>query len=391
MVKPKMRFLIVDDMANMRRTIRSMLRHLGYVYFEEADDGTTAFEKLKYHKIDFVICDWNMPQMTGIELLRLTRKELKLGDVPFLIVTAEIAEETVAEAAETEVDGYIIKPFVARTLQEKIDKILERRAKPSALDILLIDARKQIEAGNLEEALKIYEKSRTLKPKSARILEGMGHLYQKMGKPQEAEQKLLEAVSANPRYVKAYQTLSDHYQNIGNRDGAREALEQAVRISPRNPDRQTALGQLYLQEGKADRARQAFTKAVQVDPRNVERRMEIGEAFLATGMAEDAAATFQEALKRRPEDIHIFNRLGIAFRKQGRYREAINEYFRALTVNPEDEVLHYNLGRAYLEAGEKPNAVTEFRKALELKPDFREAKEVLQAVEAQGKATLSAP
>ncbi|HLC27527.1 MAG TPA: response regulator, partial [bacterium] len=264
MVNSKMRFLIVDDMSNMRRTIRNMLRHLGYISFEEADQGIPALDKLKHHKIDFVICDWNMPEMTGIELLRLTRKDRKLKDIPFLMVTAEIAEETVAEAAETEVDGYIIKPFVARTLQEKIEKIMEIRTNPTEFDSLLGEAQSSAESGSLDKALAEYQKALELKPNSARVLEGIGKLYEQLGKTAEAEQKYLEAININPQYVKGYQTLSEFFEKNGKRDRARESLERAVKISPRNPDRQTELGHLYLKEGKSELARQAFSKAVDV-------------------------------------------------------------------------------------------------------------------------------
>ena len=128
MKDPKeMRFLLVDDMSNMVRTVRNMLRHIGYQHTMEAEDGVSAWRVLKKNKIDFVIADWNMPNMTGIDLLRKVRLDSDLRDIPFLMITAEIAEETIAEAAETEVDGYIIKPFVAKVLGEKIKNILEKR------------------------------------------------------------------------------------------------------------------------------------------------------------------------------------------------------------------------------------------------------------------------
>jgi len=119
-----MKFLVVDDMPNMIRTIKNMLRHLGYHYTTGAGDGLEALGVLKRKEIDFVITDWNMPNMTGIDFLRKARSDDDLKEIPFLMVTAEVLDETIAEAAETEVDGYIIKPFVAKTLEEKIQKIL---------------------------------------------------------------------------------------------------------------------------------------------------------------------------------------------------------------------------------------------------------------------------
>ena len=103
MKKPEeMNFLIVDDMSNMIRTVRNMLRHLGYHHISDADNGLAAWKILKNKTIDFVIADWNMPEMTGVDLLRKVRLEDDLKDIPFLMITAEVAEETIAEAAETE-------------------------------------------------------------------------------------------------------------------------------------------------------------------------------------------------------------------------------------------------------------------------------------------------
>lgn len=120
---PKMQVLIVDDFSTMRRIVKNILRQLGFVNIAEADDGSTAWEYLQKHKIDFVVSDWNMPQMTGIELLRKVRADPKLGDMPFLMVTAEAQQENILEAAQAKVSNYIVKPFTADTLKKKIDKI----------------------------------------------------------------------------------------------------------------------------------------------------------------------------------------------------------------------------------------------------------------------------
>ena len=120
---PNMQVLIVDDFSTMRRIVKNILRQLGFVNISEADDGTTAWEVLQKQKIDFVVSDWNMPQMTGIELLRKVRADPKLGNMPFLMVTAEAQQENILEAAQAKVSNYIVKPFTADTLKKKIDKI----------------------------------------------------------------------------------------------------------------------------------------------------------------------------------------------------------------------------------------------------------------------------
>ena len=123
-----MKFLVVDDYSTMRRIIKNLLHDLGYANVTEADDGATALPLLKSGAYDFLITDWNMPGMAGLELLRAVRGDEKLARIPVLMLTAEAKREQIVEAAQAGVNGYVIKPFTAATLKEKIDKILEGRA-----------------------------------------------------------------------------------------------------------------------------------------------------------------------------------------------------------------------------------------------------------------------
>lgn len=120
---PNMRILVVDDFSTMRRIVRNILRQIGLNNVVEADDGTTAWDILNREKIDFVVSDWNMPKMTGIELLRKVRSSEQFADLPFLMVTAEAQQENIIEAVQAKVSNYIVKPFTADTLEQKIDKI----------------------------------------------------------------------------------------------------------------------------------------------------------------------------------------------------------------------------------------------------------------------------
>jgi two-component system, chemotaxis family, chemotaxis protein CheY len=121
-----MKILVVDDFSTMRRIIKNLLRDLGFTNTEEADDGNTALPMLQSGKYDFLVTDWNMPGMTGIELLKAVRNDSNLVNLPVLMVTAESKREQIIEAAQAGVNGYVVKPFTAATLQEKIDKIFER-------------------------------------------------------------------------------------------------------------------------------------------------------------------------------------------------------------------------------------------------------------------------
>ncbi len=121
-----MKILIVDDFSTMRRIIKNLLRDLGFANTQEADDGLTALPMLKAGGFDFLVTDWNMPGMQGIDLLKAVRADAELATLPVLMVTAEQKREQIIEAAQAGVNGYIVKPFTAQTLKEKIDKIFER-------------------------------------------------------------------------------------------------------------------------------------------------------------------------------------------------------------------------------------------------------------------------
>ena len=121
-----MKILIVDDFSTMRRIIKNLLRDLGFTNTVEADDGITAIPILNSGSIDFLVTDWNMPGMTGIDLQRHVRADEKLRSLPVLMVTAEAKREQIIEAAQAGVNGYVVKPFTALALKEKIEKIFER-------------------------------------------------------------------------------------------------------------------------------------------------------------------------------------------------------------------------------------------------------------------------
>ena len=120
-----MKFLVVDDFSTMRRIVRGLLKELGFLNVDEAEDGVVALARLKSESFDFVVSDWNMPNMTGIELLRAIRADAALAHLPVLMVTAEAKKENIIEAAKAGASGYVVKPFTAATLDEKLNKIFK--------------------------------------------------------------------------------------------------------------------------------------------------------------------------------------------------------------------------------------------------------------------------
>jgi len=129
MSQENLKILVVDDFSTMRRIVRNLLKELGFTNVEEAEDGVVALAKLKAGSFDFVISDWNMPNMTGIELLRAVRADPALAGLPLLMITAEAKKENIIEAAQAKASGYIVKPFTAAVLDEKLNKILKTMEK----------------------------------------------------------------------------------------------------------------------------------------------------------------------------------------------------------------------------------------------------------------------
>lgn len=122
----KLKILVVDDFSTMRRIVRNLLKELGYTNVEEAEDGAVALGKLKGGNFDFVVSDWNMPNMDGLTLLQSVRSDPALKGLPFLMITAEAKKENIIAAAQAGASGYIVKPFTAGTLNDKLAKIFEK-------------------------------------------------------------------------------------------------------------------------------------------------------------------------------------------------------------------------------------------------------------------------
>ncbi len=126
MFNPDMRILVVDDFSTMRKIVKNVLKQLGYSNIEEAENGAEALKKLRAKKFDFVVSDWNMPTMDGLEMLKTIRSDSELKDLPVLMVTAEAEKDKVIAAIKAGVNNYIVKPFTAETLKQKMEQIYQK-------------------------------------------------------------------------------------------------------------------------------------------------------------------------------------------------------------------------------------------------------------------------
>ncbi|MBI5177963.1 MAG: response regulator [Nitrospinae bacterium] len=254
--KKKLSVLVVDDFPNMRRTIKNMLHSLGYFKITEAGDGDEAIETLDrmYNspsRVQFVVLDWNMPRVHGIDVLKFIKNDPRfMLFTSVLMVTAENYAEEIIEAAEDNVDGYIIKPFVAKTLEDKIAKILEKKNNPTKMEKMF---REGIVLANKREyatAKAKFEELLAANPNSPRALRELGKICTVEENFPKAEECFRKALEINKDYTKAMENLATLYVKMGKEDEAIKVLEGAVKISPRNGDRLLFIGSLYMKKGK---------------------------------------------------------------------------------------------------------------------------------------------
>ena len=265
--KPDLSILVVDDMRNMRRTIKNMLLSLGYRKIEEASDGDDAislierYQNVPLKKFHLIMLDWNMPRVHGIEVLKFIKKNPIYMNTAVLMITAENWAVEIMEAAEDHVDGYVIKPFVAQTLENKIKGIMDKVYNPPEkeklmreAELLLYDERYDESKSKLEELLK-------LDPDSARAYRYMGKISAINNDDSKAEELFRKAIECNKEYTKAYKDLADILVKTDRSGDAIKILEQASEVNPRNHPRLLMIGNLYVNIGKYNELLTLFHKA----------------------------------------------------------------------------------------------------------------------------------
>ena len=213
MIDPEtMSILVVDDMKSMRLTMRKMLQNLKIgKTLRFAENGKEGLESLHSARCDIAIIDWNMPVMNGIEMLEIIRNDKALRDLPVIMVTAEAERDIVSEVAETEIDGYLLKPLTLSSLDNKIKSVVEKANNPDPATKHRIKARDLEENGNYDEAIEQIRIALVHKPSASRLLRQLGLLHFNVGKPDIAEKCLLKAASVNRQDTMTRARLAEYY------------------------------------------------------------------------------------------------------------------------------------------------------------------------------------
>ena len=375
----EMVFLIVDDMDNMRRSIKSMLKLINYGReFYEAGNGRDAWKFLKnnHDKIDFIICDYAMPYMTGTELLYRIRLDRVLRDIPFMMITAEANMEIVAEAAEQDVDGYLTKPFVTASLEYKIDELLKKVFNPDPFIRHLRAARDFEENGDIANAIKEARLALNENERSSRPYRELGRLFFKAGKIKDSLTFFTRATEINRLDVSSYQYLGQIYYRQNKLDKAIHYFSKAMEISPRDAGRALKFAGLLIKKKKIAEAEKVLRLLLKHNSKT-EVQEEIVVMAARSDMLDLAVRCLRTMIKEDPERYILHKKLGVVLRKKGEFNEASIPLERAAEHLDDDIDLLIILAQTYLDMGMTIRADKWAGKARRLAPDNKKAKRIM--------------
>lgn len=329
--------LLVDgDRAERTHTI-NLLRELGFTSIIEADTGARAWSIVKNQEVGLVLCTWDLPELSGLGLLKVIRSDSHRAAIPFTLIVTDISEEQVVKAGIAGVTDIIIRPISIETFSKKIEEALRIEGDAESADFKeQFDlGEKLMNSGRYEEALVAFQRILRMY-ESAEVYYNIGYIKSAQGNYQEALHAFRKATEINNTFAKAYEKLAEVYTKLGRREEAQEHLEKAAEI--------------YM-----------------------ERKMDA-----------QAESALMEAIKLNPQTINVYNSLGILYRRRGDHDEAIRQYRKALRVNPQDENILYNLARVFITKKDFKTARQNLGKALEFNPNFIEAQNLLESLEHNG-------
>lgn len=326
--------LIVDSSEVTLRELKEILEHLGYLDLYATTSPSEAWTRLRVQDFRCVIASWNMTEMSGLALLKIVRNDEKLFDLPFYLTDSAFTRRKIIDAGRAGVSGLIVKPYDRKVFKRKIHDMVDpgdhgippstRGTYEKGMDLL--------ESENYEEALRVFEQLLD-QGESAELYYNIGYIKTVKQQYGEAIEAFRKATLLDSLFAKAYEAMGRAFKAMGKSEEAQNCLNRAAEI--------------YLNREKE----------------------------------EEAEGVLNEILQENPDTINVYNTLGVLYRKKGDYPGALRQYERALKIHPDEPYIHYNIGRIHVDMKDLNRARSSFQKALELDPEFREAREVLEAME----------
>jgi DNA-binding response OmpR family regulator len=377
----EMTILITDDMEPMCKSIRGMLRVLNYgKTFIYAHNGRDAWKILNEKQIDLAILDWNMPIMTGIELVGLIREDRKLRDMPVIIITAESNRDIVAEAAESDIDAYILKPLTIKSLGSRIETAINKANNPSPMIAHLKKSREFEEKNDIDSAIVEAKLAKNADSSSSRPLRELGSLYLKMDDVVNAEKYLMKAAKMNRLDAIAFHHLGTLYVKLDDIDNAEKFFDKAMRISPRHLSRGIKFGKVLLEKKKFKKAIRVFDNMIKLSNEPIVVSEKIADYCMAKDAFSYAADLYNFILRKVPDRYDLLPKLGVATQKAGDYRNAIEFLNKAEHNFKEDIEIKFHLAECYIAIDQVLRADKKISEILQIDPDNEEAISLKQRI-----------
>ncbi len=326
--------LIVDRNSIAVHELGDILKYLGYQSIEEAKTANEAWAILRIRTFTAVISAWNMPEMTGLALLKVARNDDRYLDMPFYLTDSDFTKTKILEAARSGVSGLIVKPFETDAIKGKMEDMAELTgvAPPTEAELSLEEGMELLETGDHEAALDVFEKMLS-EGETAEAYYNIGYVKTAQGLYEEGIRAFRKATQLNRLFAKAYEAMGRAYRDLGQPEQAEQSLHKAAEI------------------------------------------------YMSSEKDEDAEEVLNEILELAPDTVNVYNSLGVLYRKKGDLDTSLMHYGKALKIHPEAPHIHYNIGRVYMDKNLPKKAESSFKAALKYDPDFTEAREVLTAIE----------
>jgi tetratricopeptide (TPR) repeat protein len=379
-LKDRYRFLIVTDKALIAQLLATALKKNDIRNYEHVRNGEEALKRIRVGAFNFLVTDWNMPKISGIELVKILRNDPNTFDIPILMVSAESAEGKVLYAVEEGVDGYQEKPFTEESLMNKINEIILSKMNPDPMKYKIQKLFSMKAQKKYMEAI-VFGKSLLNENQNTGVYMLLSQCYLEKKEYNEAKKCLTDLLEIENN-SKALHLLGKIYLEEGNFKEALHYFEESYVLNPMNHNVVIDIGQVYLKMGSFKEAAETFGTLNDDFLSNIDIA-NIGAAYLGTGDVEKAGKYFNQAGSPILETVAVFNKYAMELRKIGDFEGAVKHYKKCLRVDPRNYALLYNIAIAYCEMKEYREAEKLLEECIRIEPRFRDGRKFLDYVKSK--------
>ncbi len=375
-----MNFIVVDDAPASREGIVKSLKTLGFKNIEEGVSEGEALKLLQEKNFDFIICEKDMRQISGLEFLTEIRENVEIKRTPILMVGPELTKDEISKFPEASPDGYLRIPFVMKDLSAQISQTLMRYRDIKNIEIEYELARYLYMSGEYQNALESY-KNITLKNLStARAFIGIARCHRAMGNIPEAEKNIRLAMQNNKSYVQAYFDLGICLLATDRKQEALKSFDQAIKINPKNPIRYEEAATVLTRCELYEEAENYLMRAINMKIVYPKLYAQVGRNFLAQKKKDKALEFLQRAIEQDPKNPSFLNSLGICYKEMGKFEDSISSYNLALKITPNDVKIMYNKVLCLVSMKDYDRAKKVCQQILKYDPKFERAQQKIHEI-----------